>query len=164
MAGNKKPRKKHRPMPVTGNPLVYLQPLDRAEISRSVTAYHCALDQIKHGKHPGEKEWRDLADMVNMVEVMATGTHKYLPEKEVMPDVITATTAMAEAAKRWMQGKGLALSGPGLMAVGEVLSFYMQTLEFLTGADIERVKAELRLKYRKAIAGEYRNDERVVII
>lgn len=94
----------------------------RPEPARPIAAFYTALELIARGQHPGEAEWRDLADVVNHVETLMLAGH--LLREEVEPMVAAGTAAMAAAARRWQAGHGVRLDAAGLQAMRELLAAY----------------------------------------
>lgn len=116
-------RRRYRPFRPLGETAAHrLLARIRPEPARPIAAFYTALDDIARGKHPGEAEWRDLADVVNHVETLMLAGH--LLRDEVAPMVEAGTKAMAAAARRWQAGDGLRLDAAGLQAMRELLAAY----------------------------------------
>lgn len=65
-------------------------------------------------------EWQELADMMNICEVMATQGIG----PEALPHCQQAQQALTEAAKRFEKTKRMGLSGLGLKAIREVYEYH----------------------------------------
>ena len=65
-------------------------------------------------------EWQELADMMNICEVMATQGIG----PEALPHCQQAQEALTEAAKRFEKTKRMGLSGLGLKAIREVYEYH----------------------------------------
>jgi hypothetical protein len=154
MSRNKKPRKAYRPKPVIQNPLVFLQPAVQADQTRLLNRAYSALDCMVNGKDPRPEEWRDCADVVNVIETMALHTGQ-LAADEVRDDVLTASESMRAAERRFKAGQGLRLDGPGIQAMREVLDVYAQALGGLTAMEMERVFAETRHQVAQRVREGY---------
>ncbi len=123
-----------------------------------------SLLTIENGSHPGEAEWRDLSDVVNLVETLCLRMQQLLVVDEVMPDVRTATSAMVAAAHRWREGKGMRLSGEGLKALRSLLSAYDQCLAGLSAADLMHALRLTEQVVRDARAGKSRTGTEIVFV
>lgn len=140
-------RSRYRPKPVITDPLVLLRPADQSKRLRLLTRMHTALESIRAGRHPGPEEWRDLSDVVNIVEVAADRGN--LVHDEVMPSVRTAIDAMCEAQDRYKRGLAMRLSGAGVEAMAVLLGVYHTLLIGLTGWEMERLIAETNAEVRR---------------
>lgn len=154
MSGNKKPRKAYKPKPVIQNPLVFLQPAVQADQQRLLNRAYSALDCLVNGQEPRPEEWRDCADVCNVVETMALHTGQLVAD-EVRDDVLTASESMRAAERRYRAGQGLRLDGPGIQAMREVLSVYAQALAGLPAMEMERVFAETRRQIARRVREGY---------
>lgn len=135
-------RKKYRPRAVLLNPLAAFAPMAKDKRDRVMLSYRTALRAIEAGSHPGPAEWRDMADLVNLLETMVF--QGKLLRAEVLPHVLVANDAMRAAAARWTAGKGMRMDGPGLSALRELLDMQEQVLEGFTEREIELAVAETR--------------------
>ncbi len=118
------------------NPLARLQPLPRQVRDRFVLRAYSALDAMTKSRLGGDVEaWRDLADVVNVTETMATVC------KMLSANALTYTQAANEAMKaaqaRYKDGKSLRLDGAGIEALRAVIAIYEQCLRYLTETQVE---------------------------
>lgn len=134
-------RSKYRPRAVLTDPLLLLRPAPKADADAVMLRFLTALETVAGGSHPGEAEWRDLADAINTVETLALTMHRLVPQ-EVMPTVNAAIAAMVGAANRYRAGGGMRVDGPGLVALRDVVGIYGQCLEELTGREMAMARAE----------------------
>jgi ABC-type transporter Mla MlaB component len=116
----RRPRKPYTSASVTA--LDRLMSRIRPEPARPMAAFYTALDMIARHQHPGEAEWRDLADVVNHIETLMMAGH--LLREEAAPLVAAGTAGMAAAARRWRDGQGVRLDAAGLTAMRELLAVY----------------------------------------
>ena len=135
-----KKRKAYRPRPLMHNPLSIMCPIPASAVAELELRYLGAIDMIASGAHPGENEWRDLADMLNITDTLVL--QGKLSRVEVEPSVQAANVAMREAAHRFSEGKGMRMSGPGLEALRDVAAIHKQCLEGFTQREIEIAIAE----------------------
>ena len=135
-------RKAYRPRAVMENPLAMMRPMSAAKVARLELYYLTAIASVASGKHPGPEEWRSIADLLNVTETIVS--QGKLPRDEVLPDIAVASAALREAAARFKDGKGMRLSGPGLVALRSVVAVHQQCLEELTEREIEQAIAETR--------------------
>lgn len=146
-------RSKYRPRAVLTDPLLLLRPAPKADADAVMLRFFTALETITAGSHPGEAEWRDLADAINTVETLALTMHRLVPQ-EVMPTVNAAIAAMVGAANRYRAGGGMRVDGPGLVALREVVGIYGQCLDELTGREMavagQMTAARVRALQRRA--------------
>jgi hypothetical protein len=159
MAGNKKPRKKHRRLANLTNTLSFVMP---APVNRGLPLlmkFHTAVEMIAKGQHPGVNEWRDLADCINTMETLVDPMKLVTPK--IMPTVKRAEAAMAAAAIRYRAGRGFSMDGLGLVAIRECVAFYADCMAELTERQMEHAQALTEKR-----ADEYRAraaDDREVI-
>jgi hypothetical protein len=124
------------------NPLAMLMPVPKAVRDRLMTRAYSALDAIARGEHPGESEWRDLADVVNVVETLAIEM-KSLPAL-ALAYTETASQSLREAARRFNDTKTVRLDAAGLTALRGLLEIYGQCLETMTERHMERAFARTK--------------------
>jgi hypothetical protein len=144
-------RSSYRPRTLMTDPLLLLKPAPKSERDAVMLRFLTALETVASGDHPGEQEWRDLADAVNTVETLALKLGKLVPD-EVMPVVNAAIAAMVLASRRYLAGQGMRVDGPGLQALRDVVAIYGECMERLTGREmavaryetIKRMEALLR--------------------
>lgn len=139
MSHKKRKSKPYRPMASLTNPLSLLLPAPREDATMLLTKFHMALEMMARGQHPGVEEWRDIADIVNTVETLCV-EQKLLP-LQVMPWVQLAAHAMANCGMRHHAGRGFRLDGPGMLAIQQVLNFYIDALGALTARDMGAARA-----------------------
>lgn len=138
MTNRKRKGKRHRPfLPV--NTLVFLSPAAKADRAELMLRFNSALDALARQENPGDVEWRLVADAINTVETLVNPMGRLLHD-EVMPSVDRAVKGMAEAARRFREGKALRLSADGLEAVRDVIAVYEQCLDGLTGAEMDEAR------------------------
>lgn len=146
-------RSRYRPRPVLADPLLMLTPAPKIDRDALMLRFLTALETIAGGSHPGEAEWRDLADAINTVETLAVTLGKLVPA-EVMPTVNAAIAAMVGAANRYRAGQGMRVDGPGLQALRDVMAIYGQCLDQLTGREMavagQMTAARVRALQRRA--------------
>lgn len=134
-------RSAYRQRAVLSDPLSLLRPASREQRDQVMARFLTALQEIAAGRHPGEAEWRDLADCLNTVETLALHQHKLSPA-EVMPTVNAAIAAMVGAAHRFKAGQGMRVDGSGLESLRDVLAIYEQCLHGLTEREMAMAQAE----------------------
>lgn len=157
-------RSTYRPRPVLTNPLQLLQPAPKTDREAIMVRFMTALEAVASGSHPGEAEWRDLADAINTVETLAVTLRKLVPG-EVMPTVNAAIAAMAQVAQRYQAGQGMRMDGQGLQALREVLDIYSQCLESLTGREMALAQQETERRVHAVLRRIAKNpDGRVIAI
>lgn len=150
-------RSTYRPRSVISDPLSLLRPATQQQRGAVMLRFLSALESVARGEHPGEDEWRDLADAVNTIETLTLSMRK-LDAAEVMPIVNAAIAAMVGAARRFKAGQGMRLDAPGLQALRDVVDVYRQCLEGLTEREMSMAQAETQRRMhallRKADAGQ----------
>lgn len=124
--------KRHQPRDHLPNPLARLMPVPRAVRDRLVLRAYTALEAIARGEHPGEQEWRDLADVINVLETL-TLTMRRLPVL-TMAYVETASESLRDAVKRFDSTQTVRVDGPGLAALRGALEIYEQAMATFTEA------------------------------
>lgn len=122
------------------NPLALLRPVPKAVRDQLMTRAYSALDAISRGQHPGESEWRDLADVCNVVETL-TLTMRLLPPLTIAC-VETASESLREAAHRFSETQTVRVDGAGLTALRGLLEIYDQALQQLTEATMTKAFRE----------------------
>lgn len=105
---------------------------------RPLAAFYTALEMIARQEHPGEAEWRDLADIVNVVETLMLDGR--LLREEVEPLIAAGTAGMAAAGYRWRDGHGVRLDAAGLQAMRRLLEVYEACRAELSTADMEAAR------------------------
>lgn len=161
-ASKKKPRKAYRPRAYLLNPMAAFYPVPQSERDRLMTTFYSAVEAMTKGTHPGEEDWRQLADAINTIETMATHTGN-LPPEGVMPAVDAAIAAMAAAARRYRAGQGMRLDAAGIQAIRTVLDLYGQCLEQLTEREMSAARSATEVRLRK-IYDTRRGEENVVMV
>lgn len=144
MTNRKRKGKRHRPFLQT-NPLAYIAPAPKADRDALMLRFNSALDALARQQHPGEEEWRLVADAINTVETLVDPMGRLLHD-EVMPSVDRAIKGMGDAARRFREGKSMRLSADGLEAVRDVIAVYQQCLDGLTGAEMDEARHRTQLR------------------
>jgi hypothetical protein len=134
-------RSTYRPKRIVRNPLVFLCKTPAAQRQKTMARFQSALVDITQGRHPGPMEWRDLCDVVNVLETLVVHTKQLVPE-EVQPTIDQASLSMKAAARRFQAGQGMRLDAPGIQAMRDALNVYEQCLELLTEREMEVAIAE----------------------
>jgi len=140
-------RSKYKPKPVITNPLVLLQPAKREQQQKLLMRALSALESITQCREPSVEDWRDLSDIVNVVEVAADRGN--LKHEEVMPSVNAAIEAMCEAHDRFNAGKPMRMSGAGINALRALIQVYAELLNGLTGFEMELLLSQTRALVRR---------------
>lgn len=136
MSNRRRKGKPHRPAAALLNPLDLLAPAAPAPAAVTMTRFRSALDMLARHAHPGEAEWRDLADVVNTVETLAVEMNAFADAAPALALVRLVSADMGEAAERFKQGRGMRLTGVGLQALRDLLDVYEECLRTLTAADM----------------------------
>lgn len=151
-----KKRSSYRPRPVIANPLGALQPVPKRQRDLVMLTFLTALDEIANGRHPGEEEWRALADATNLVETLALSQGK-LPRAVVLPILTQAVEGMKTAAARFKAGQSMRFDAPSLNALREVVDIYGQSLEQLTHREMSIAQHDCRQRLAQAISAPGNN-------
>ena len=146
MNGRKKPRVPR----VTMNPLAPLRPMEPGERDKVMTRYYTALQELAAGRHPGQAEWRDLSDTVNVLATLAQHMGKLDPV-EILPIVNAANHALKAAARRFVDGQRLGLDAAGLTAMRAVLDAFEQCLIGFTEREMLAAAAETTRRIREQL-------------
>ena len=157
---SRRPRRRSRP--VLTDPLSLLRPVAVAERERVMARFRSSLETMARGSSPTEEEWRDLSDVCNTLETL-TLIQRKLAIDEVMPSVRSAVDAMVAAAKRYREGKGLRLDGPGLEAMREVLAIYEQCLEGFTEREMALAQQETQRRINALLRSKNPSSEVICI-
>lgn len=152
-----KRRKVYRPKPVI-NPLTALSPMPKAKRDIVMGRFRSSLDTMARGSNPNAVEWRDMADLCNLVDTLALQMGRLIPE-EVIPSVKAATESMKQAARRYRESDVMRLDAAGLEALRDVISIYEQCLEGLTQREIEQARAETERRVREIRRSKTRSAE-----
>lgn len=142
-----KKRKAYRPKVVI-NPLTALSPTPAAKREQVMARFRSSLETIARGSHPSAVEWRDMADLCNLVDTLALHMGRLIPD-EVIPTVKAATQSMKDAARRYRESDVMRLDAAGLEALRDVMAVYEQCLEGLTEREIEQARAETERRIRE---------------
>ena len=153
-------RPRRVPRLVISDPLSLLRPASPERSRGVMLAFLTALDEIARGKHPGEEEWRSLADCINTLETMVM--MQMIGGELMMPTVNAAIEAMATAAKRYRAGQGMRLDGAGLDALRKVVDIYGQCLELLT--ERQMALAQQRTQERMLVLLKAGESEQVIAL
>jgi len=140
-------RSSHRRNPVIADPLIFLRPATKADNDAQMGRFYSALESITRGQHPGETDWRDLADAINTLETLALHQRK-LVAAEVMPAINAAIRAMVLAADRNRAGKGIRFDAEGIESVRVVLGYYRDCLEGFTAREMALATVQTHRRMR----------------
>lgn len=143
-----KKRSSYRQRPVLLNPLAPMMPMGKERATRCMLAYYTSLGCIISNQFPGASEWRDLADMCNVVERLVR-RGDYLAA-EVMPLIDAASAGMTEAAHEFERHQQMRLSLPAIAALQELLNLHQEFLEAFSEREVQRVIAETRIDIEEA--------------
>lgn len=91
----------------------------RLELDKLLMRELSALDDMTHGK-ASLQQWHDLANVVNLCETLA---HEKVGA-EALESCRTAQDALIEAAKRFQEMQRMGLSGIGIQALRDVISYH----------------------------------------
>jgi len=91
----------------------------RSELDKLLMRELSALDDMTHGK-ASLQQWHDLANVVNLCETLA---HEKVGA-EALESCRTAQDALIEAAKRFQETQRMGLSGIGIQALRDVISYH----------------------------------------
>lgn len=127
-------RKKHKPREIL-NPLAAFQTLPKDVIDKNVAKNLSSIEAIARCAHPGPDEWRDLSDVVNVLEQLVI--QKQI-DADHMVAINEATTAMVAAATRYKAGKGMRMTGPELESMRYVCAIYEAAMQRLSWLVIHR--------------------------
>jgi hypothetical protein len=140
------------------NPLARLMPVPKPVRDRLMTRAYSALDAIARGEHPGESEWRDLADVVNVIETLTVDLKRLPPLTLAYTE--TASQSLREAARRFIDTQTVRLDAAGLSALRGLLEIYQQCLETFT----ERQMEEAFQRTKECIEQHLRNGAEAVTL
>lgn len=143
--------KKRQQQTVLRNPLARLQPLPRPVRDRLVLRAYTALETMTQSKLGGDVEaWRDLADVVNVTETMATKCQ--MLSSNALTYTQASNDAMKAAQARFKEGKALRLDGAGIEALRAVIAIYEQCLRYLTETQVEEAFVTTQNEVQRLIA------------
>jgi hypothetical protein len=151
-------RSKYRPRPVMSDPLSLMRPASQEKQNDVMLMFYVALEELARGQHPGEADWRALADAVNTVETLALHQGK-LDAKQTIPLVSAATVAMVRAAERFKAGQGMRLDALGLQAVRDVVDIYGQCLQAFTEREMAQAQAETQRRVNELLRSKTPNNQ-----
>jgi hypothetical protein len=135
-------RSKYRQKPVITNPLAPIMPMGKARATQCMLAFYTALGEIIAGRHPGRSEWRDLADVCNVVErLVRRGDY---PADETMPLIDAASKGMKAAAHQFEDNGQMRLSIDSVLALQSLLKLHQEFLEVFPEREVLLVIAETR--------------------
>jgi hypothetical protein len=140
------------------NPLARLMPVSKEVRDRLTLRAYSALEAIARGEHPGEEEWRDLADVCNVVETLTLDMRR-LPAL-TLAYTETASESLRDAAHRFSDTRKIRVDGPGLASLRGLLEIYSQALEALT----ERVMEEAFARTKQVIEKKLRDGAEAVTV
>jgi hypothetical protein len=152
LSTSKKPRRRYRPRPGLVDALSRLAPASTSERNALTARFLSALQMLAAGQHPGEQEWRDLADVVNTVETLVDPMG-LLDRAATMPLVEAATAAMVAAARRYGDCGRIGLDCPGLQAMRDVIATFEQCAAGFTRHAMVKARELTEQRMRDARAG-----------
>lgn len=117
------------------NPLARLMPIRKEVREQLMLRAYSALEAITAGRHPGESEWRDLADVVNVVETLTVDLKRLPPL--TLAHTETASQSLRDAARRFKDTNTVRLDAAGITALRSVLEIYDQCLGTFTERAME---------------------------
>lgn len=138
------------------------QPMPQHKREKQLAPMWSALEAIARGQHPGEDEWRDVSDAVNLIEPLWLRGH--LVRDEVAGVWEEACHALARAGARWHERQVMRMDAAGLTAVRGCVQLYQQALEGLPERDILLAIYETRDRLRAIKSGRMPTDRQVVIL
>lgn len=141
-------RSKYRPKPKLTNPLAPMMPMGKERAMQIMLAYYTALGEIAAGRHPGRKEWCDLADCCNVVERLVRRGD--FAEADVMPILDVAVDAMRDAAKEFETSGRLRLPIAAHSAMQRLLELHQDFLAEFPEREVLLVIAETRVDIAEA--------------
>lgn len=131
------------------NPLTFLKPLDADQQRALLLRCYTALNTMTTGQQAGPNDWRDLADVLNIIETMALHTG-HLNPVQVLPSCEQVTDSIRAAQSRFRRGLGLRLDGMGLNAMRLLLSIYSEAISVLTAHEVAGIIKETQRQVAKA--------------
>lgn len=161
MPSNKKPRKKYRPRAV--DPRASLERL--ANESREYLGEQVAtelLDAAEASREAIERGKGREEDLVSLA--VASNVAMLLAEqgfaKNMLADIQAAQDELTALNDRFYAGKGLVLTGPGILAVRLMLDIHKAQVEH-PDCSVGRVRTALIECHRRMMAGEVLNAQAV---
>jgi len=151
-------RSRYRPMTELPNPLTRLEPLNREQQQALLLRCYSALNSMTKGAKAEPNDWRDIADVLNIVETMTLHTGHLTPGP-IVPALEQVRDAMKSAQARHQRGLGLRLDGMGLGAVRFVLDIYAEAISVITAADMLSI---IKKTHRLVAAAQAAGDAQVV--
>jgi hypothetical protein len=109
-------------------------PLSEERRSYQVGEMRRGLEELRMAPHPRRYAWHCCSDALNLLETLI-GMGEVADEDGLLTD---ALTALADAAKRHLDGKSLRMTGPGLQAVEYMLEDYAKVIEVLPARTVIR--------------------------
>ena len=128
-------RSAYKPRAALVNPLTLLEPLNKDQQQALLLRCYSALNSMTQGARAEPNDWRDIADVLNIVETMALHTGHLTPGP-IVPALEQVRDAMQAAQSRYQRGLGLRLDAMGLGAVRFVLEIYAEAMNVITAADM----------------------------
>jgi len=126
------------------------KPMDASKRRHQLTRMWNGLASIKTAETPTTDDWRVCSDAVNLMETMV--------DMKIVEDTSglleDAVKALAEAGKRYKQGKKLRLDAPGIKAVSEVLEDYASVLEAMPARTMMTVHRNTERRIHEILAGK----------
>lgn len=141
-------RSNYKPRLYLTDPISLMQPASKDQVDKLMLIFYSALQEIATGKAPEPEAWRQLADGISTVDVLAN--QGKLPG-DVVPIMDAATSAMVAAMKGHEAGNGLRFSGAGLQAVRDAVELYRQCLAILPGRDMYQARQAVVKRVRDAM-------------
>lgn len=135
------------------------EPMPQAKRRHILTRAHGAMFSVARGDAPNKDDWRVLADAINMMETLC--------RNDVVDDsdglIESAIEAMAKAAERSQQGKGIRLDATGIDAINSVLEDYQAVLTTISHRTMLMCHREAEKRVRDLLDGKRQEHDVVVV-
>lgn len=150
-------RGRRHPGMVSMDPLAKLAPALAAERKLLIGRYRSDLEAMARGQDPSIDDWRELSDVVNLVETL-TLVQGLLDIDATMPAVRAATDGMVAAAARYRATGRFGLDGAGLQALREVVDIYEQAAAGFTRYVMTEASRLTRARISEALKAQERGE------
>lgn len=134
------------------------QPMPAASRLHAMTRFYQALDAMQTAPNPTPEDWRALSDAVNLVETMLS-TGLATDEGGTKAACIEA---MGQAGQRYLAGKAMRLSGPGIQAMRALLADLDELMQLMPHRDMVRVHIATEKRVAEILRGKVRPGDVVV--
>lgn len=136
------------------------KPIPEEKRQRQLTRMYIALDQIEKGDNPTVDDLALVSDAVELTDrFYHDGMTTLEPDDRLAVKIVEARRALLDAYARHQSSAAIRLTGTGMQAVREVMSYYYQVLHTVP----ERVVIQLHRATEKANL-EALNNGHVVIL